>query len=134
LNRLSPCRDCGGILKSATISFGQPLAPAVIERALRAAGDADLFFAIGTSLQVYPIAGAVEVASDSGAKIVIVNAEPTLFDAVLDAVLQEPIGDILPRLLMPGSKLARFAPYRQSESAKKSAPWTPKNSLTLLKD
>jgi NAD-dependent deacetylase len=95
-----PCRDCGGILKSATISFGQPLVPAVIERALRAAGDADLFFAIGTSLQVYPIAGAVEVASDSGAKIVIVNAEPTPIDEMADAVLREPIGEILPRLLM----------------------------------
>jgi NAD-dependent deacetylase len=100
LNRLSPCRDCGGILKSATISFGQPLVPAVIERALRAASDADLFLAIGTSLQVYPIAGAVEVASDSGAKIVIVNAEPTPFDEMADAVLRESIGEILPTLLV----------------------------------
>src|SRR6202795_2666139 len=56
-----PCRECGGILKSATISFGQQLVPEVIDRALRCAGEADLFLAIGTSLQVYPIAGAVEI-------------------------------------------------------------------------
>src|SRR5271170_2137512 len=55
-----PCRDCGGILKSATISFGQALVPEVIDGAMRAAGEAELFFAIGSSLQVYPIAGAVE--------------------------------------------------------------------------
>ena len=63
-----PCRDCGGILKSATISFGQALVPEVIERALRSAAEADLFLAIGTSLQVYPIAGAVEIASSVGAR------------------------------------------------------------------
>jgi NAD-dependent deacetylase len=94
-----PCRDCGGILKSATISFGQALVPHVIERAMRAAGEADLFLSIGTSLQVYPIAGAVEVAEASGAKIVILNAEPTPFDEVADAVFREPIGTVLPQLL-----------------------------------
>ncbi|HVY06377.1 MAG TPA: NAD-dependent deacylase [Burkholderiales bacterium] len=94
-----PCRDCGGILKSATISFGQQLVPEVIDRALRCAGEADVFFAIGTSLQVYPIAGAVEIAKASGARIVILNAEETPFDDVADAVLREPIGTILPRLL-----------------------------------
>jgi NAD-dependent deacetylase len=96
-----PCRDCGGILKSATISFGQALVPHVIERAMRAAGEADLFLSIGTSLQVYPIAGAVEVAEASGAKIVILNAEPTPFDEVADAVFREPIGTVLPVLLQP---------------------------------
>jgi NAD-dependent deacetylase len=94
-----PCRDCGGILKSATISFGQALVPDVIERAMRAAGEADLFLSIGTSLQVYPIAGAVEVAEASSAKIVILNAEPTPFDEVADAVFREPIGTVLPQLL-----------------------------------
>ena len=93
-----PCRDCGGILKSATISFGQALVPEVIERALRAAGEADVFFAIGTSLQVYPIAGAVEMAKTAGARIVILNAEPTPFDGVADAVFREPIGAVLPQL------------------------------------
>ena len=94
-----PCRDCGGILKSATISFGQALVPELIERAMRAAGEADLFFAVGTSLQVYPIAGVVEVAKAAGAKIVILNAEPTPFDEIADAVFREPIGAVLPQLL-----------------------------------
>ena len=96
-----PCRDCGGILKSATISFGQALVPEVIERALRAAGEADLFLSIGTSLQVYPIAGAVEVANAAGAKVVILNAESTPFDEIAGAVFREPIGALLPRLLRP---------------------------------
>jgi len=94
-----PCRDCGGILKSATISFGQALVPEVIAAALRAAEEADLFFAIGTSLQVYPVAGAVPAARAAGAKIVIVNAEPTPFDDIADAVFRDSISDILPRLI-----------------------------------
>ena len=94
-----PCRDCGGILKSATISFGQQLVPEVIERAMRVAGEADLFFSIGTSLQVYPIAGAVPAARAAGAKIVILNAEPTSSDDIADAVFHEPIGALLPQLL-----------------------------------
>jgi NAD-dependent protein deacetylase/lipoamidase len=93
------CRDCGGILKSATISFGQALVPQVIERALRSAGEADLFLAIGTTLQVYPIAGAVDIASNAGARIVILNAEETPFDSVADAVIREPIGAALPQIV-----------------------------------
>ena len=93
-----PCARCGGILKSATISFGQSLDPDVIQRAMRAAQRADLLLAIGTSLQVYPVAGAVPVAKATGARIVIVNAEPTPFDDIADAVLREPIGEILPVL------------------------------------
>ena len=93
------CRDCGGILKSATISFGQNLLPEVIERAMRCAGEADLFFSIGTSLQVYPIAGAVELAKRAGARLVILNAEETPFDSAADALFHEPIGTVLPRLL-----------------------------------
>jgi len=94
-----PCRDCGGILKSATVSFGQPLVPAVIDRALRSAAEADLFLAIGTSLQVYPIANAVKIASAHGARIVILNAGETPFDDIADAVLRDPIGTALPRLV-----------------------------------
>ena len=94
-----PCSDCGGILKSATISFGQALVPELIERAMCAAAEADLFFAVGTSLQVYPIASAVPAACAAGAKIVILNAEPTSFDRIADAVFREPIGVILPQLL-----------------------------------
>jgi len=94
-----PCRGCGGILKSATISFGQALVPEVIERAMEAAAQADVFFAVGTSLQVYPVAGAVPAARAAGARVVIVNAEPTPFDGIADAVYREPIGAILPKLL-----------------------------------
>jgi NAD-dependent deacetylase len=93
-----PCERCGGILKSATISFGQSLEPDVIARAMRAAERADLLIAIGTSLQVYPVAGAVPLAKSSGARAVIVNAEPTPFDDIADAVLREPIGEILPQI------------------------------------
>ncbi|MCL4744835.1 MAG: Sir2 family NAD-dependent protein deacetylase [Burkholderiaceae bacterium] len=93
------CRDCGGILKSDTISFGQALVPEVIERALRVAGEADLLLAIGTTLQVYPVAGAVPIAARAGAKIVIVNAEPTAMDEHAHAVLRGRIGEILPALL-----------------------------------
>ncbi len=96
-----PCRDCGGILKSATVSFGQNLVPEVIDRALRGARAADLFFSNGTSLQVYPIAGAVELAKASGARLVILNAEETPFDDVADAIFRDPIGTVLPRLVGP---------------------------------
>jgi NAD-dependent deacetylase len=93
-----PCERCGGILKSATISFGQSLEPDVIASAMRAAERADLLIAIGTSLQVYPVAGAVPLAKSAGARAVIVNAEPTPFDDIADAVLREPIGEILPQI------------------------------------
>ena len=93
-----PCRDCGGILKSATISFGQALVPEVIERALRAAEEAEVLISVGTSLQVYPIAGAVPAAKSAGAKVVIINAEPTPFDDVADAVFNDSISKVLPRL------------------------------------
>jgi NAD-dependent deacetylase len=91
-----PCRTCGGILKSATISFGQNLVPEVIDGAMRAAAEADLFFAIGTSLQVYPIAGTLPAARAVGAKIVIMNAEPTPFDDVADALFHDSISKVLP--------------------------------------
>lgn len=93
-----PCASCGGILKSATISFGQALVPEVIDRAMQAAAEADLFLSIGTSLQVYPVANAVPTARSAGAKIVIVNAQPTPFDDIADAVLPGSIGDILPAI------------------------------------
>jgi len=94
------CKDCGGILKSDTISFGQPLVPEVIDRAMQAAAEADLLISVGTSLQVYPIAGAVQISKQAGARVVIVNAEPTPFDGIADAVLREPIGETLPRLVV----------------------------------
>ena len=92
------CRDCGGILKSATISFGQSLVPEVIDRAMRAAIEADLLLAIGSTLQVYPVAGAVPHAKAAGARIVIINAEPTQFDNIADALIRERIGNVLPAI------------------------------------
>ncbi len=94
-----PCRDCGGILKSATISFGQQLVPEVIDRATRVSREAEVFLAIGSSLQVYPIAGTLELASAAGARVVILNAEKTPFDDIADALFRESIGGILPKLL-----------------------------------
>ena len=93
-----PCRSCGGILKSATISFGQALVPEVIEAALRAAGEADLLLAVGSTLQVYPVAGAVPLARDAGARVVIVNGEPTAMDDLAHAVFHDSISTVLPRL------------------------------------
>jgi NAD-dependent deacetylase len=93
------CRDCGGILKSATISFGQALVPEVIERAMMAASAADLLLAIGSTLQVYPVAAAVPRAKIAGARIVIINAEPTQFDDIADLVIRQRIGEVLPFIL-----------------------------------
>jgi len=93
-----PCLRCGGILKSATISFGQPLVSSVINRAFQMAAEADVLLAIGSSLQVYPVAAVVPEARNRGARIVIINAQPTQFDGIADAVLNEPIGSVLPQL------------------------------------
>jgi NAD-dependent deacetylase len=92
------CRECGGILKSDTISFGQSLVPEVLERSMRVAGEADLLLAVGTSLQVYPAAGVVPIAREAGARVVIVNAQPTPFDDMADVVLRDPISEVLPRI------------------------------------
>jgi NAD-dependent deacetylase len=93
-----PCRECGGILKSATISFGQSLVPEVIDRAMRAAAEADVMLAVGSTLQVYPVAAAVPRAQAAGARIVIINAEPTGFDDIADAVIHQRIGEVLPAI------------------------------------
>jgi NAD-dependent deacetylase len=92
------CVRCGGILKSATIAFGQSLDRATLRDAFAAAVGCDLLLAIGTSLQVYPVAGLVDVAADAGARVVIINASPTPFDDRADAVLRDPIGEVLPAL------------------------------------
>jgi len=89
------CRACKGMLKSDTISFGQALLPEVIQRAMIAAQQADLLVAVGSSLQVYPVAGAVPIAREAGARIVIVNAQPTPFDNIADAVLDGSISEVL---------------------------------------
>jgi NAD-dependent deacetylase len=94
-----PCLRCGGIQKSATISFGQALHADVLAAALRATADCDLFLALGTSLQVQPAAGLCDVAITRGARLVIVNADPTPYDGLAAAVLRGRIGDVLPRLV-----------------------------------
>ncbi|TFV53107.1 NAD-dependent protein deacylase [Blastococcus sp. TF02A-35] len=93
------CRVCGGILKSATIYFGQMLEERVVDAAVAAATDCDVLLAVGTSLTVHPAAGLVDLAARSGARVVVVNAQPTPYDDVADLVVQEPIGTALPRLL-----------------------------------
>jgi NAD-dependent deacetylase len=103
------CEHCRGILKTATISFGQSLIPEVIARAMQVAKDAHLLLAIGTSLQVYPVAGAVPAAKTAGARVVIINAEPTPFDEVADVVLPGPIGEVLP-LLCGGAESRTASP------------------------
>lgn len=94
-----PCLDCGGILKSATVSFGQSLDPANVARARDAALECETFLAVGTSLTVHPVATLAPLAKRAGARLVIVNAEPTPYDAIADAVVREPIGEALPRLV-----------------------------------
>jgi NAD-dependent protein deacetylase/lipoamidase len=100
-----PCLACGGILKSATISFGQSLVPDVIASAMRAVERADILLTIGTSLQVYPVAGAVPMAKAAGTRVVILNAEPTPFDDLADAVIRGPLGEILPALCRSRSQV-----------------------------
>lgn len=94
-----PCRTCGGILKSATISFGQNLVPGDIERAGEAARRADLLLAVGSTLAVYPVADVVPVARMAGARIVIVNGSETAMDHLADAVLRGSISRLLPRIV-----------------------------------
>ena len=94
-----PCRTCGGILKSATISFGQGLVPEDLRRAEQAARACDLMLAVGTKLSVYPIAGVVPVAKEAGARVIILNAEPTEMDALADVILRGSISALLPRLV-----------------------------------
>lgn len=90
---------CGGVLKSATISFGQNLVPQDLARAERAAAACDLLLAVGSTLSVYPAAGLVPTASRSGAKVLIVNGEPTDYDAIADVVVRGSISEVLPAIV-----------------------------------
>src|SRR6516164_6882882 len=93
------CVECGGVLKSATISFGQMLDPAVLAAAEDAAVDCDLLLAIGSTLTVYPAAGLVPLSKQAGARLIIVNAQPTPFDVMADSVVDGSISDVLPSLV-----------------------------------
>ena len=94
-----PCRRCGGVLKTATVYFGEMLDERVVDACTAAAADCDVFLAVGTSLQVWPAAGLADVAVGSGARLVVVNAQVTPYDDVADLVVREPIGTSLPRLV-----------------------------------
>ncbi|MGB5758126.1 MAG: Sir2 family NAD-dependent protein deacetylase [Acidimicrobiales bacterium] len=93
------CPRCRGILKSATISFGQNLVATDIERANQAAATCDLLLAVGSTLSVFPIARAVPIAKTSGADVVIVNGSPTEMDDLADVVVQGSISQVLPRIV-----------------------------------
>ncbi|MFI5673849.1 SIR2 family NAD-dependent protein deacylase [Streptomyces cellulosae] len=94
-----PCLECGGILKSATVMFGEPLDPVVLGEALAISKACQVFIAVGSSLQVQPAAGLAGVAADHGARLIVVNAEPTPYDERADEVIREPIGTALPKVL-----------------------------------
>ena len=93
-----PCPRCGGILKSATVMFGQPLFPGVFERAAIAAARCDLLLAIGSTLTVQPAASLCSIAADAGASLVIVNRDPTPYDGTATAVIRDPIGQAIPQI------------------------------------
>lgn len=94
-NRLPLCADCGGIVKSATVSFGQAMPQAAMQRAQAEAMACDLCVVLGSSLLVYPAAGIPRVARRNGARLVIVNREPTDQDGLADLVLHTDIGPTL---------------------------------------
>ncbi|KUJ70883.1 NAD-dependent deacetylase [Streptomyces albus subsp. albus] len=93
------CKECGGILKSATVMFGEALDPVVLGEAMAVSKACEVFIAVGTSLTVQPAASLAGLAAEHGARLVIVNAEPTPYDALADEVIREPIGTALPALL-----------------------------------
>ncbi|QCD59270.1 SIR2 family NAD-dependent protein deacylase [Streptomyces hawaiiensis] len=94
-----PCRECGGILKPATVMFGERLDPVVLGQAVAISKGCQIFVAVGTSLQVQPAAGLAGVAADHGARLIIVNAEPTPYDDRADELVRDPIGTALPEVL-----------------------------------
>ena len=93
------CPECSGLIKSATISFGQSLVAEDLYRAQVAADEADLLVAIGSTLTVNPIASIVPRAVRNGASLVIVNAEATPFDELADAVVRGSISEVLPQII-----------------------------------
>jgi NAD-dependent deacetylase len=93
-----PCARCGGILKSATVMFGQPLDPDVFARAGQAAATCGVFLAVGSTLTVEPAASLCGLAVQAGAALVIVNRDPTPYDPMAAAVIRDPIGEAVPRI------------------------------------
>ncbi|MFD5431150.1 NAD-dependent deacetylase [Kitasatospora sp. NPDC058063] len=93
------CRECGGILKPRIVMFGENLDPEVLGQADAVARACDVFIAVGTSLQVFPVAGLPYNAVRTGAKLIIVNGEPTPYDEAAAEVIREPISQALPKLV-----------------------------------
>ena len=89
------CPDCGGYIKTATVSFGQSMPVEAMQRAERLTMACDLFLAIGSSLVVWPAAGFPMMAKQNGAALAIVNREPTEFDGMADLVVRQDIGEVL---------------------------------------
>ena len=94
-----PCRSCGGILKSSTVSFGQQLDVDDLRRAFEASGDCDVLIALGTTLTVYPIAQMADLVLESGGRLIIVNQEPTPYDEWAAVVLRGSLGETLPQIV-----------------------------------
>ncbi|MCW8196596.1 NAD-dependent deacetylase [Proteobacteria bacterium 005FR1] len=92
---LPTCTSCGGLVKTATVSFGQAMPAVAMARAEQFTADCDLFIVLGSSLQVYPAAGFPEFAVQSGAKLVIINRDPTGLDHAADLVIHDSIGETL---------------------------------------
>ncbi len=93
------CPACGGVLKPATVMFGETLDPVVLDRSRAVAKACDLMLAVGSTLQVHPAAGLVGTAVEGGARLIIVNASPTPYDPLADELIREPIGTALPALV-----------------------------------
>jgi NAD-dependent deacetylase len=93
------CRLCGGLLKPATISFGQSMPLDVMRQAQQAAENCELFIAVGSSLVVQPAASLPEIAKRSGARLIIVNRDETPLDEVADLVVHDEIGKALPAMV-----------------------------------
>jgi NAD-dependent deacetylase len=91
----APDCSCGGHIKTATISFGQAMPDAALRRAEALTRSCDLFLAIGSSLVVWPAAGMPLLAKRTGARLAILNREPTEFDAIADLVIRDDIGSVL---------------------------------------
>ncbi|MFD9544096.1 NAD-dependent deacetylase [Streptomyces sp. NPDC060022] len=94
-----PCAVCGGILKSATVMFGERLDPQVLAEAMAITKASQVFVAVGTTLQVQPAASLAGIAVEHGARLFVVNADPTPYDELAEETIREPIGTALPALL-----------------------------------
>ena len=101
------CELCGGVIKSDTVLFGQSLVPQVIEAAMLAAERCDLILAVGSTLSVFPAANVVPRAKSAGARVIIVNGEPTRMDRFADVVLLGQLSSLLPVLCSAPATHAR---------------------------